>query len=172
MSFFNGGVQTGGLKQQPPDAPWCTRAHPGLMMDQPGADTGGTGDTVMIRAEDRRSLHTIWNALCVLRPLLHHNALNTNIKCRCVFTFYSVFRRASSGGNLRAHGDAKVCEVWRQEARWCCEAPPYDTTESERWNLLLLDVTELTTDTDRAQPLRAHHSVINPSDGNPTLECC
>ena len=32
-------------------------------------------------------------------------------KWRCVPTFYFAFRRASLGGNLHAHGDAKVCEI-------------------------------------------------------------
>ena len=32
-------------------------------------------------------------------------------KWRCVFTFYSAFRRALWRGNLHAYGDAKVCEI-------------------------------------------------------------
>ena len=40
-------------------------------------------------------------------------------KWRRVFTFYSTFRRALSGGNLRVYGDAKVCGIWLgMHARW------------------------------------------------------
>ena len=47
----------------------------------------------------------------VFRLNLDRDELDRKHKRCCVLTFYSAFRQVSLGGNLRAYGDAKVCEI-------------------------------------------------------------
>ena len=81
-----------------------------------------------------------------LRLASHDNDLNTNPRGGVAFPlFIPRLDERLWGGNLRARGDARVCEVWRT------------------WR-------QRVRDQSRREHIRAHFSVVHPLDGNAAVE--